>query len=329
MISDVRARDQAERISARAGVPALGVPGGRVTPDLMLPKIVWLREHEPEHFERARWFASPNDFLVHRLTGEVADRPDRTPRSTSRRPRDRLPAGLLAALDIPVATLPPVVGGGASRAARSGPRCASGTACPDDVRVVLSTYDAICAVYGSGVADGRRRLRRLRARSRASAPSRTGADRDPAGRLFTIRPRRDRAATSPAAPTTSAAASSSGRSRSSTRTTRAPYETMVAEATEAPPGAAGLTFLPYLLGERAPVWDSNARAVFFGLGRNHGRADMIRAIFEGVGYSVIDIADRLGRDGRRGPSGVGVRRPRPTRRRSTRSSRTCSACRSC
>lgn len=68
---------------------------------------------------------------------------------------------------------------------------------------------------------------------------------------------------------------------------------MVAEATEAPPGAAGLTFLPCLLGERAPVWDPTARAVFFVLGRNHGRPDMIRAIFEGVGFSVLDIADRL------------------------------------
>jgi xylulokinase len=83
---------------------------------------------------------------------------------------------------------------------------------------------------------------------------------------------------------------------------RDPYTAMVAEASEAPPGAAGITFLPYLLGERAPVWDADARAVFFGLGRNHQRSDMIRAIFEGVGYSVLDIADRLAE------SGVGVSR---------------------
>ncbi len=81
-----------------------------------------------------------------------------------------------------------------------------------------------------------------------------------------------------------------------------PYDRMVAEAEDAPPGAAGLTFLPYLLGERAPLWDPTARAVFFGLGRNHTRSDMIRAILEGVGFSVLDIADRL--DG----MGVTIRR---------------------
>ncbi len=289
MISDVRARTQAERISLDPAFVGLGVPGGRVTPDLMLPKIVWLREHEPEHFERSRWFASPNDYLIQRLTGEViTDRPNAT--KYLHDARLGYPSVLLDALDIPADRLPPVADG-PDAVLPLRPELRERFRFPDDVRVVLSTYDAICAVYGSGVAevgdacDVSGTVTSVRAVT-------DRADRDPAGRLFTI-------------PHVGAGRYLAGGSNNlgggviewAKQTLYpddpAPYDAMVAEATEAPPGAAGLTFLPYLLGERAPVWDPTARAVFFGLGRNHGRADMIRAIFEGVGYSVMDIADRL------------------------------------
>jgi sugar (pentulose or hexulose) kinase len=290
MISDVRSREQAERIGRDAAFAALGIPGGRVTPDLLLPKIVWLREHEPAADERARWFGSPNDFLVQRLTGEVVtDAPN-----ASKYLHDGAtgyPAALLAALDIPLEALPPVVAGGdAVLPMRSGLRERYGLA--DEVRVVLSTYDAICAVYGSGVADlGDACDVSGTVTSFRAVTDR--AERDPDGRLFTI----------PHVGTGRYLAGGSNNlgggviewaKQTLYPDDPAPYDTMVAEATEAPPGAAGLTFLPYLLGERAPVWDPTARGVLFGLGRNHGRADLIRAIFEGVGYSVLDIADRLG-----------------------------------
>src|SRR4029078_11131530 len=72
-----------------------------------------------------------------------------------------------------------------------------------------------------------------------------------------------------------------------------PYAAMDRDAADPPPGAAGITLLPYPLGELAPIWDPSARAVFFGLGRNHRRSDLLRAVFEGVCYSVLDIAGRL------------------------------------
>jgi xylulokinase len=294
MISDVRAREQAARIQADAAFVALGLPGGRVTPDLMLPKIVWLREHEPDVYERARWFAAPNDFLIHRLTGEmVTDPPDAT-KYLFDAERGGYPTGLLDALGIDPAALPPVaIGGDAVLPVRSDLRERYGL--PSDARVVLSTYDAICAVYGSGVAavgeacDVSGTVTSFRAVT-------DRADRDPSGRLFTI---------PHVGPGRYLAGGSNNLGGGVIEWAKqvlypddpTPYDTMVAEAEDAPPCAAGLTFLPYLLGERAPVWDSTARAVFFGLGRNHTRADMIRAIFEGVGYSVLDIVDRLGEMG--------------------------------
>jgi xylulokinase len=65
------------------------------------------------------------------------------------------------------------------------------------------------------------------------------------------------------------------------------------------PGSEGLIFLPYLMGERTPHWDPDAKGVFFGLKMKHNKAHMIRAIMEGVSYSIkecMDIIQDLGVD---------------------------------
>ena len=61
-----------------------------------------------------------------------------------------------------------------------------------------------------------------------------------------------------------------------------PYELMNLQAARSPPGANGLLFLPYLLGERSPYWNPRARGAFVGLTIRHTRADMLRAVLEGV-----------------------------------------------
>ena len=67
------------------------------------------------------------------------------------------------------------------------------------------------------------------------------------------------------------------------------YEAMIEAAMEIPAGAAGLIFLPFLSGERAPVWSADARGVFFGIGLQHGRAHFTRAVIEGILLSVYNI----------------------------------------
>jgi gluconokinase len=65
------------------------------------------------------------------------------------------------------------------------------------------------------------------------------------------------------------------------------------EAETVPPGCEGLVFLPYLRGERAPVWDANARGVFFGLRSVHEQRHFMRAILEGISYSLYQIGASL------------------------------------
>lgn len=67
------------------------------------------------------------------------------------------------------------------------------------------------------------------------------------------------------------------------------FETLAEEAQSAPPGANGLLFLPYFSGERTPVYDATAKGSFFGLTLTHTRADMIRAVLEGIAGSAAHI----------------------------------------
>jgi len=289
MISDVRAASEAEAIGSQPVFQEMARPQRRVTPDLMLPKIMWLREHEPERYAAARWFASPNDFLVARLTGEVVTDPMNASKYLHGLGGDGYPEALLSAIGLESSSLPPVAGPDLGLPVRSELRERFGL--PSACRVVLSTYDAICAVYGAGVSvsgeacDVSGTVTSFRAVTDLEV-------RDPAGRLFSAPHVR---------PGLFLVGGSNNLGGGAIEWVKQllydfeadPYGAMDRDAVDPPPGAAGITFLPYLLGERAPVWDANARAVFFGLGRNHRRSDLLRAVFEGVGYSVLDIAERL------------------------------------
>ncbi|MGA2615846.1 MAG: xylulokinase [Spirochaetia bacterium] len=70
-----------------------------------------------------------------------------------------------------------------------------------------------------------------------------------------------------------------------------PYELINAEIEKSPPGANGIIFLPYLLGERTPRWDPDAKGAFIGLTLGHTRADLLRAVMEGVTLNLSIIVD--------------------------------------
>lgn len=78
-----------------------------------------------------------------------------------------------------------------------------------------------------------------------------------------------------------------------------PYEILTEEAAQIDPGCEGLVFLPYLIGERTPHGDANAKSVFFGLTLRHGKNHMVRSVMEGVTYGMrdsLEIISGLGLD---------------------------------
>ena len=70
-------------------------------------------------------------------------------------------------------------------------------------------------------------------------------------------------------------------------------EELISEASKVPVGSDGLLFLPYLLGERAPIWNANARGVYFGLNIKHKRQHFVRATIEGILYEIYSIGKML------------------------------------
>jgi gluconokinase len=70
-------------------------------------------------------------------------------------------------------------------------------------------------------------------------------------------------------------------------------DTYIEQALAIPPGAAGLVCLPYLLGERAPVWDGHARGVFIGVQPQHTAMHFMRAAMEGIAFGLLSIANAL------------------------------------
>jgi gluconokinase len=75
------------------------------------------------------------------------------------------------------------------------------------------------------------------------------------------------------------------------------YTTILGEIDKVPAGAAGLLFLPYLLGERAPIWNSNACGVFFGINGQHQQGHFTRAVVEGITMALFHVANELENSG--------------------------------
>jgi sugar (pentulose or hexulose) kinase len=75
------------------------------------------------------------------------------------------------------------------------------------------------------------------------------------------------------------------------------YEQLDAEAAALPPGSEGLIYLPYIMGERSPIWDPEARGAYVGLSGRHSRAHLYRAMLEGVAFAFRQIVEISGRDG--------------------------------
>lgn len=75
------------------------------------------------------------------------------------------------------------------------------------------------------------------------------------------------------------------------------YDLITLQARDVAPGSEGLLVLPYLMGERSPIWDTSARAVMFGLSLHHHRGHVFRAFMEGVAYALFDSFSVLQRTG--------------------------------
>jgi len=234
----------------------------------------------------------PKDYLRYRLTGDVHTDPSDGSGTLllDVRRRDWSP-DVLAALDIDAAQLPPVqpstaVAGQLSRQA------AAALGLPAGTPVVTGAADTACSALGAGIVDARTLLLTISTGGQIVLPA-TGVQVDRAGRIHTfcgaLPPGPDQAGWYQMAAILSAGMALRWlRDQVFSMPGEAAYARMIAWAEAAPAGAGGLLFLPYLAGERTPHMDPQARGLFLGLAAGHGRAELVRAVLEGVALACYD-----------------------------------------
>ena len=278
--NDQRTAAECREIEERLGLSRLiELTGNRALPGFTAPKLLWLRRHEPETFERIAHVLLPKDFVRLALTGELAtDVADASGTLLFDVAGRRWSGDVLDALELPAAWLPralesPAVSaetpGGTPVAAGAGDQAAGalgvGVIGAGPASVVLGTSGVVFAALPSAVVDPEGRAH-VFCHATPGGWHAMGVMLSAAGSLGWF------------------------------RHTLAPgegYDALVAEAERWEPGAEGLLFLPYLAGERTPHVDPHARGAFVGLSLRHDRGALVRAVLEGVAYGLRDSLEIL------------------------------------
>ncbi|MCU0493690.1 MAG: xylulokinase [Chloroflexaceae bacterium] len=272
-------------------------------------KLLWLRAHEPETFARVAHVLQPKDYLRLRLTGELATDPtDASGTLLFDLARRGWWQGLLEKLNLSPALLPPVRPSSAI-AGQLTAAAAAELGLPVGLPVATGAGDTAAQALAYGATRPGVVLATISSGGQLVAPLRQ-PQVEPGGRVHTF------CHVEPGLWYALGAFQSAGlalRWLGDLLGANGNYDDLIAEATAVPPGADGLIFLPYLLGERTPHLNNQARAVFFGLTLSHGRAALVRAVLEGVAYAFRDglavfysmglpvVEVRLGSGGARSP----------------------------
>lgn len=291
MISDKRAERETQVISEMKEFEEVKKSTGLdMSVSLMLPKILWVKRNTPEMFEKTQYFMTPNDYLIYKLCGECVTDYLNAVKYHYDLSEKKYPVNLLKELGIPVKKLPEVVDTGVY-IGKINQSIAEKTNLNTNVKVIVTSYDAICSFVGSGVSeegeasDVSGTVTVFRALSKKK-------DLSNSSRVYNV-PFYQENAHIVGGSNNLGGGLIEWVKQCYYQGEQYPYEIMEKDANESEIGAKGLIFLPYLLGERTPVWDDNARGVFFGLERMHTRKDMTRAVFESTGFIDLDIIDAI------------------------------------
>lgn len=273
------------RAAAEAGeVSAL--TGRRVDPMFYLPKAYWIFKHKPEIYKSAKYFFSCPEYINYLLTGEantVLPVPEYAPYIWTEE--------LVEKLGMDWKKFPDFVRPG-DYLGKTRRTAEERFAVPAGVPVFAGGPDFIVSLLGTGtVAPGRACDRAGTSEGINLCTGKLVED----SRLICV------SHIIEGLYNISGIISTSGKAlewaKAATGNTDTSYEELFTEIEHVKPGADRLVFLPYLAGERAPIWDPSARGAFIGLTLRHGRQEMLRAVVESVGYAirhVIRVMEEMG-----------------------------------
>ena len=294
MRSDKQAADIAARVSTEETYEITGNP---ISPSYTIEKVMWIRDNQPDIFKRTHKFLHAKDYLVAKLTGNfVTDYTDASGTNAFDLVKQEWSPKMVAATGLPFEIFPEArpsieVVGEVTTAASKEVGLRPGTP------VVIGAADGCCAAVGAGVVREGSAYNYIGSSSWIALATPKPLI-DPQRRTVTfchIDPKmmmpigtmqcvggayqwfRDEIGQ-----TEANAAKEAGVSA---------FDILNLKAESSPPGAHNLLFLPYLLGERTPYWNPNARGAYIGLSRGHKRAELTRALLEGTIFGLRTIVD--------------------------------------
>jgi len=281
--NDQRTAKQCEEITEAVGERRLvQITGNPALTGFQAPKVLWLRDEEPDAFARVEHVLLPKDYIRYRLSGRFAtDASDAAGTLFLDLEKRTWSGEVLDALGVPAGWLPEVF-----ESPDAAGTLAAGVAAelglPAGVPIAAGGGDNAAAAIGTGITRDGLMSSSIGTSGVLFAHADTPAI-DPSGRIHAF------CHAVPGKDCLLAVVLSAGGSLRWWRdVTGADYDTLVAEAEDTPAGAEGLVFLPYLTGERTPHMDPLASGVFLGMTARHTRGHMTRALMEGVLFALRD-----------------------------------------
>ena len=287
---DGRTTAECREITARVGEDRLREwVANAALEGFTLPKVLWLRTHEPESFARLDKVVLAKDYIRHRLTGALASEPsDASGTLMYDTARRRWSTEMMGAVGLPVSLLPEL-GESSEVLGRLTAAAARLTGLPPGTPVVGGGADNACGAAGVGVVSPGDAVASWGTSGTVLAP--TGEPRvDPSLRAHTFCHVVPRTWYVMGVMLSAGGAFAWYRDVMAKELKGRPDANLILnkEADTAPIGAGGVTFLPYLQGERTPHRDAAARGAFVGLSLAHGREHLTRAVVEGICFGLRD-----------------------------------------
>ena len=271
----------------------LHLPPYRLNSTYTLPKLLWLARHRPKIIAQTHTLLWPKDYLRYLLTGQLCtDVSEAMGAALLDEETGDWAADRLTLIGLNPAILPPIRPSQAIVASLL-PNIAQTVGLPATAQVIVGAGDILALIGGAPLANGRFTCSLGSSCMVASPLSPSQTLDDPQQRIYTTH--------LPPFRLLNGVLSTSGASLvwacSTLYGKETPIKTALQGVDDLPPGGNGLFFLPFLTGERSPYWNDSLRGGFYGLTLAHGRSHMIRAVLEGVAYSLrqlIEISEELG-----------------------------------
>ncbi len=284
---DMRATEEIAELTERYGEDALlECCGKHLSTQSVGPKLLWVRNREPEVWEKTRRWYSAHSFVVARLTGEfvldhhTASQCDPLYDLAANEWNAERAEEVAPGLELPRLAWSGEVVGEVTAAAAERTGRAEGTP------VTAGAVDAWAEAFSAGAREPGD-LMLMYGSTMFFVQMLDGLSAHPG--LWTT------AGVEPGTYTLAAGMATSGSLTGWVQelTGGESFENLVKEAAEAPSGADGLLVLPYFAGERSPIFDPQARGVVAGLTLRHRRGHLFRAVYEGIGYGIRQIVDGI------------------------------------